>query len=541
MAIPSTTIYLCRGVRLNNKYEHTYHFNSIGEQQSFFDGKVVKQLSNYVYQRKSWDMRVRASMAEAKEWSYLFFTNPGEWRRSYYFITDIEYENDNTVILKLELDVMQTYFQRYQLRPCFVEREHAADDTLGANTVEESLEIGDYVSHWTSSTSYTSWCVLILTSVALDKSTDNFPATYGSTFNGNYSALAVYAVDMSESSFIADVLIELSKAGKSDAILSMWMYPKDLLTLKEGQTWSEGVMFKQLADCEMHKWELMNSSFVDGYIPKNNKVRQYPYNFIYITNNNGGAAVYKYEYFGDPNDIAFNTFGVISPEAIACLYPLNYKGTSHNYDEKLTLTGFPTCAWSSDTYKLWLAQTQNQRDTAMVLNGLTVAGGAATTIAGLATQQYWLAAGGVGTMISGGSAIAESLAQKADKSIAPPQAHGSQSGGLNMVAGDQEFTFYRKSVDKYHAKMIDDYFTMYGYACKQVKTPNITSRERWNYVKTIGSNVLPVEWDEAELNQIESAICVNDLNTINRIFDNGITFWHDPENLGDYSLKNSIK
>ena len=539
MAIPSTTIYICSGVRLTNKYEHSIWFQNIAAQNSYFDSKVVKTLNNYVYMRKTWDMRVNATMDEARKWCYLFFKNPGDVYRSYYFINDIEYENDNTVILKLELDVMQTYLTRLIIRPCFVEREHTDNDAIGANTVDESLDVGEYVVNSSVSTAYTDWCVLILTSVALDLGTQGFPALYGVTLNGIYSGLGVYAVEMADSTLIGDVLIELANAGKSDAILAIWMYPKDLISLETGHEWGNGVLFKHLSHCKMTPWKTEMKSTVNGYTPKNKKVLQYPYNFMYVTNNNGGAAIYKYEYFGDTENIVFNTFGVISPEAIAGLYPLNYKGTTHNYDEKLTLTGFPTCAWSSDNYKLWLAQSQNQRETSMMLNGLTVAGGAITAVAGVATGNLGFAAAGAGAVIHAGSSIAQAVAQKNDKLIAPPQAHGAQSGGLNMVAGEQEFTIYNKCVNAEHAKIIDDYFSLYGYAVKRVKRPNITSRESWNYIKTIGSNVSAQQWDGEKT--VETSMCMNDLNAINRIFDNGITFWHDPEKLGDYSQNNSIK
>lgn len=545
MAIPSTTVYICSGVRLNNSYEHTIRFNGFNAQREYFSSKVVKTLNNYVYLRKSWDMRVKATMDEALHWNYLYFSNPGfEWYEHwYYFITDVEYENDNTVILKLELDVMQTYHFRYDLTPCFVEREHVYQDNFGANTVEESLDVGDYIVNSVETATFTDWAVLLLSTVNLMTTGDDgrYPATAGTRFNNVFSGLAVYACPMSNASLLGDFFKLLDSKGQSDAIVGMWMYPQDLLTLDSTSSWSDNMMFKKLTHCERHYLDISANNKLDGYTPKNAKTRQYPYNFMYLTNNNGGAAVYKYEYFGDPSAIKLAMLGVISPEGIAVAYPLNYKGASHNYDEKLTLTGFPTCSWNSDVYKLWLAQTQNQRDTSMFLNGLTVAGGAVATVAGLATGSLPVAAAGAGSMIHAGSAIAQAVAQKNDKAIAPPQAHGAQSGSLNMAAGEQQFTVYKKSVDAAHAKIIDDYFSTYGYACKRVKTPEIWTRKTWNYIKTIGCNVKAKRYNRDDQSYIESSICTADLNKINAIFDKGITFWHDPEKLGDYTQDNSSR
>lgn len=541
MAIPSSTIYICSGVRLNNSYDHTIYFQNESAQRSYFASKIVKQFENYVYLRKSWDLRVNATMAEAFNWNYLYFRNPGysPSRYFYYFINDIEFENDNTVILKLELDVMQTYHFDYKLQPCFVEREHVNDDSLGVNTVSESLDVGDLMVNASVSSSYTDWCIMIQTTV--DLGTTGYPPMLSSRFNGIFSGLVVYAVEMKNWQAVGETFRFLADAGKSEAINAMWMYPKDLLTLESGESWDSATVFKKLTGCQMHAWSTSMPAKLNGYTPKNNKVRQYPFSFMYVTDNNGSAAVYKYEYFGDSSDMVFNTFGLISPEGVAALYPLNYKGVTHNYDEKIVMSGFPSCAWNSDVYRLWLAQTQNQRSTTNMINGLTIAGGAVMAVGGAMTGNVGLVAAGAGSMIHAGSAIAQNVAQKEDKSIMPPQASGTQSGGLNMVAGEQEFTIYHKSVDAYHAKMIDDYFSMFGYACKQVKIPNVTGRETWNYVKTIGSNIKPAYLKAVDDRTVGMSFCTADINKINSIFDKGITFWHVPDSIGDYSLSNLIK
>ena len=36
---------------------------------------------------------------------------------------------------------------------------------------------------------------------------------------------------------------------------------------------------------------------LDGYAPRNNKLLSYPYNFLYVTNNQGNSAIYRWEFF----------------------------------------------------------------------------------------------------------------------------------------------------------------------------------------------------------------------------------------------------
>lgn len=163
MSTPSSTVHVCSNLRLTNDYKHTIWFDSLDKQRGYFAGKVVRSFPAYTFIRKSWSIKVNATMEEARTWSYLFFTN-GSGKTYYYFINNIEYINDGVVELFIEIDVMQTYAFDYTLRRCFVEREHAVTDTIGANIVEESLELGDLRIIDETTVSLGDLCVLVLAS-----------------------------------------------------------------------------------------------------------------------------------------------------------------------------------------------------------------------------------------------------------------------------------------------------------------------------------------------------------------------------------------
>ena len=74
--------------------------------------------------------------------------------------------------------------------------------------------------------------------------------------------------------------------------------------------------------------------------------------------------------------------------------------------------------------------------------------------------------------------------------------------------------------------MIDDYFNMYGYAVKRVKHPNFSSRPHWNYVKTVGCYLI-------------GDVPADDAKKLCSIYDHGITFWKNGDEIGNYSLDNS--
>ena len=89
------------------------------------------------------------------------------------------------------------------------------------------------------------------------------------------------------------------------------------------------------------------------------------------------------------------------------------------------------------------------------------------------------------------------------------------------------FTPYKMSIKEEYAKIIDNFFSMFGYKVNVVKVPNITGRTNWNYVKTIDCN-------------FTGDIPQEDLNIIRSAFNNGITLWHNASTMYNYGNSNNI-
>ena len=117
---------------------------------------------------------------------------------------------------------------------------------------------------------------------------------------------------------------------------------------------------------------------------------------------------------------------------------------------------------------------------------------------------------------------------KKQHSLIPPSTRGDLNGGDVITADSKNnFRFYRMSIKSEYASKIDKFFDMFGYATNIVKTPNITGRRNWNYVKTLECNF------EGDIPQAY-------LQKIRSIFNNGITLWHNPQTMLDYSQNNDI-
>lgn len=540
MSTPQSTIYVCSGVRLDSRYDHSIYFGSKSAQEEYFAGKVVRTFSAYSYLRKSWPLEVQASMEDAKTWSYLFFRN-GTGKTYYYFINNVEYKNNGSIVLSLELDVIQTYLFDFDLLDCFIERQHTTTDGIGEHTVDEGLDVGELTCKGWNAIDPGALAIMVMCTTNPNATTEEqavpaLPYMYNRVFSG----VKIWAIDASRWSSWGSQLDVLDSIGQTDSIQAMWMYPKQLIKLGGESAWTGGALALPVESARSQEDSSLVYSFnkatgdVDGYTPKNKKLLTYPYNFAYCTNNEGTSAVYRYERF-EGDEMNFVLSGSLTPGGGVHMTPMNYNGIQYNYHEGMNINSYPTCAWDSDIYKLWLAQNQGQLATSAVTAGLKIVGGIASAVVGAGVTATGVGAvvgaggvaGGVATAVSGAQQIMGMLAQNHDKDIVPPQAKGSFSSSVNITNNMQAFTFYHKSVTAERARILDDFFTMYGYCLNRVQKPNIHARKAYTYIKTVGCKIL-------------GRMCTEDIVKIESIFDKGLTFWVNGDKVADYSQDNTL-
>lgn len=204
--------------------------------------------------------------------------------------------------------------------------------------------------------------------------------------------------------------------------------------------------------------------------------------------------------------------------------------SSPNYNFTLSLKNFPMCSWVTDAFKAWLAQNSLRIITGMAT---TVAGAVATggVIGATAASSPWMTEAIAGArqtanLMSAGSSVANSLLQVVPAMLQPDHAHGVSKGMVGMANGEFGYHFYYARIKDEFARIIDDYFTRYGYAVKRNKKPNRNARPHWTYTKAIGCT-------------IKASIPAPDAKAICDIYNNGITFWKNASEVGDYSLDNS--
>ena len=209
-----------------------------------------------------------------------------------------------------------------------------------------------------------------------------------------------------------------------------------------------------------------------------------------------------------------------NPEII-CM-PNNYNGSpitgvgNGNPTESVCLTGFPQCAFSIDAFRAWVAQRS-------VGDIIGIGGAAAGAIGGLAVGgPAGAAVGGALGALGIGSKL-NSIIQETTKGA---KARGSIGSSAEVAARVKDIYFKKMGITAEYVHMIDSFFDRYGYACCRVKYPNRNVRPHWTYTKTQNCD-------------IDGDVPADDMAKIKKIYNNGITFWRNANEVGMYNLNNS--
>ncbi len=254
-----------------------------------------------------------------------------------------------------------------------------------------------------------------------------------------------------------------------------------------------------------------NLTDLDGYVPKNNKLFTYPYNYMLASNNQGATKEYRYEYMPSGNTFRMNYSCDVSVDPTLFVYPATYNGANSNYDEGLRISGFPQVPIRYGAFENWLAQ---RGGSAMLQSALSVLGAGAS-----------LATGNPIGMVGSMAGLANTIGMWSDAVNMPDTARGNASGAGLIGQQKMNVNYFHICVNNEYARRIDSYFDRYGYATNTVKLPNEQSRPHWNYVKT------------KELS-MKGRIPQDYLARIKKIYNDGVTIWKVPEEVGDFTLNN---
>lgn len=585
---PNSTVYLLSGIPCDKSYVHTLYFENKNEQYSYFYGKRVKTFTNVSYQRHSKNsIRLECLADDIYNVNYLMFQNTAYGNKWFYaFINNVEYINNVTTEITYTIDIMQTWYFDYTLGSCFVEREHTLTDVVGENTVPEPVDGGEpYIQAYTDfmyprlpDQPIFELVVYYIPTQGkyISRRDNNYTYTVdtnenlrGTIHNGIYVGAITYeepmfmGIDITETlKWINALFKTLDEIGAT--IISVQQVPFQAWVNE--QTGSSTTI-KSINQPLSFSVGSGTSEYprTDIYTPKNKKCYTYPYSYMVITNNKGDERTLLWEQSASKTtngrqQIRIQISSAVAPTCEIGARPMNYMGKEVNYDEGVLLNDFPMPSWSENTFDRWWAVNKYQFMYNTVTDAITTlanfASGVAISKVGATSVANPFAGQAVaprsmtdainadiynrsqGVEISATPTsilpVVDNVVEYATRKRTPNKGRGNlSSSGLPVREGRIGFSMYSMGSKPEYIKMVDEYFSMFGYKICRLKVPNIKAvakselRPQWNYIKTttciIDNLNAPADVDE----QLQS------------IYNSGITFWMNPNNVGKYNLDNS--
>lgn len=526
---PSTNLKLLKNPN-NLSSQNQITFSNTTAQYNYFNSLTKLTVDDFIYQRKDYTIRYSACIDDIIDYNYCMYQNSAYTDKWFYaYIVNMRYLNDNATEITIQTDVFQTYQFNITYKSCFVEREHVNDDTIGAHTIPEGLETGDYISCKLQPTLTTNieTCFVVA-------ATERIPDVSGYTTVNQLMPTGVYYYGLTTLDGVQDV-IDKYQSGQGDAINSVFAAPKSFFTDWGTVTGIDGQFSNSVRFDVTETYNVTRVNYLgNDYYPKNNKLLCFPYSFLQVSNHTGQIVNYNWENFNmvplsvPSNTISFTLKGTLTPGCSFKLFPNDYNNILNNNDDTLNLGKYPIGAFNTDVYTNWLTQNGvnicgiklNAVQSGYAMGGIQALVGAAEVAGG---NPY-----GVTQMATGLAGVLGTMQESYRHSLIPDTVEGNlNSGDVNFVYGLNNFEFKRMSIKNEYARCIDSYFSMFGYKVNAVKVPNITGRTNWNYVKTIDAN-------------IEGLIPEVYINEIRGLFNAGITLWHTTTHFLDYSQTNSI-
>lgn len=563
----ATTLRMLSGVPLDKSYEHTIYWESKTAQEYGFFSKVKKSYNSLSYQRiGKGQIRIQENIGELYSCNYMMFKNPSFGNKWFYaFVDKIEYVNDVTTDVFYTIDNLQSWWGSWTPDACWIERQTPGADIVGENLQPEPVALGNYVhKHPTRLSPGDEWRLVVVTT--------GKQASVGMTVADPIvqSGVVQYAeaiiADPSNRASLTAIktrLDTLAIFNNPDAVVSMYLAPKNLIpdsyqqldntaragAVKVADAWAQDIDGNAVGPT------------LGSYKPRNKKLLTYPYTKLVLTNNQGSRKEYAYEFFNlnktTETRIGFQyaAAGLVNLDCIVA--PVNYKvirGTTDypnpnvgvndaNWEEGMPVGELPKCSWATSDLGAKVVQGL------MGVAAVAVVGGAVASeipVDGkrvqpkpgegkrieqkpkrggkradpITAKEIGVAEGVLGDSLVRTLGSVGAIPFTTDVNAVNVGANLAYAAGRFGAVVTQEF------ITSEYAARIDKFFDRYGYAYNMLAVPQMNNRPHWTYVKTAGARI------EGDLPQDAT-------KEIEDIFDNGITFWKNINEVGNYSLDNT--
>ena len=515
---------LANGINLDKNHLNVLDYSE-ASMVTLCQSKAVYQGNDFQFIRDNGRISIRATYAQAVTANYIAFQNPDYANKWFFaFIDQVIYKSDSVVEIDYTVDLWATWYSYWSYLECYVLREHAANDTVGANIVPEDFSVDEMDMILFSNQSINAANSLVYC-VGVNASTTGMGESSfggGGVYGGIPCGYRIFA--FTSIAALKDMLKLYED--EPEKVVCVFLCPREFFNANDKIYDSAEGGYIPIDDNDGFSFDTPVSPITptfEGYTPRNNKLYVYPYTYYKLVNNLGAGAVFKRESFdGVPN---FRTVGSNAATGSIITFPTNYKknsGAAVPLENNIAINALPSGGWQGDAIAQWQAN-----------NGISTSVQTATTIGGTIASAAMMAVPGLqipGAIGLSGSiaGAANTIGNLANTSSKLEHAANPIVGGSNNISGLMALgtdalkpRLETYCVNGQIARVIDDYFTKYGYATKQIKVPNVSGHYNQNYVQVQGAAVK---------GDLPGRVC----DEINSLFNRGIHIWHSHDAIGNF-------
>lgn len=555
-----TTVALCK-VDFDNSYKFVRDFENTGVRDMYFQGQSsyrtltgdFRFIDGEGTDALHKDIKIAMPPKDAQEYNYLIYDNNDGKNKHYCFITGVDFINYETALLHLEIDVFQEWQFTFAFTQCLIKRNTVRNDNdyadlrtpdfmpcdadfiVDCSPILRDLDTRPYLvctEFKTSDDRLFNQSITIIENVTLP--------FYIICF-GTIQELADYILNFPYHDISLDTIVSVGRVSK--AVISEKCILTNNHTGSVTLAGSGSFNFRTFNALSKQRTLMLERAddIAETYIPYNNKLLTYPYNFARIeTVGNHLDLQWEDSYFDDRDQIAC-TLHYTFTDCFKCyLMPYGYNQntqiaeTYYSYENAIEIPIAFTVPFSKDTFYQFMnsnaVRIENERtanNVGYILGGLEILGGLGLT----ALTEGAGSAIGLGMITGGASQIFSSYKADSELTDEIEQQKKSRSAKMQGTVTPESLTLGNNiwarwewlSVSPDYAYTIDKYFAVYGYKLNRIRLPRLKNRQKWDYLQTEGCTVYNVTPNDHKLK-------------LQSIFNNGVTIWHETTGrIGDYS------
>ena len=136
-------IILAKNIKMDRNYNNVLSYSE-DEILALCESNKVAELDDYSFIRTNNVISSNFSYETVLQANYIAFQNK-DYSNKWFFawIDDVIYKGDRNTQIMYTIDSWSTWYDYWNAQTCFVIREHVDNDTIGANTVDEGLSVGE--------------------------------------------------------------------------------------------------------------------------------------------------------------------------------------------------------------------------------------------------------------------------------------------------------------------------------------------------------------------------------------------------------------